>query len=348
MKRKMNKVDEDNQANNIAQTHSKRGKKNGKIIKSEESKDEANQSDSQNIFQKCTALTINEEYLSYTELIKTNLESFSIKPKYINKGHYNTDVLQKISKITHFTLISPLELYYKIKYEDFHKLSHEQDKCTICLCDFYDDLKEKSLEQAIEINNKTDSYDVLLLNNCTDHFFHIECLDNMIGDKDFIKCPNCTIVYGTIIGDQPKGTMKVSLMDYPCTGYEDCSTICIYYQFPSGKTYSGTSREAYLPNNSEGREVLALLKVAFDRKLTFTVGTSVTTGCTNTTIWNGVHHKTNLSGGSAYFGYPDPTYFNRVKQELAVKGVKESDVKDRIDEICDELIPKAKTKKGKK
>jgi len=28
-----------------------------------------------------------------------------------------------------------------------------------------------------------------------------------------------------------------------------------------------------------------------------------------------------MDGGSSYFGYPDPTYFNRVKLELANKGI---------------------------
>lgn len=34
-------------------------------------------------------------------------------------------------------------------------------------------------------------------------------------------------------------------------------------------------------------------------------------GASNRVIWNGVHHKTNVSGGCANFGYPDPGYFGR-------------------------------------
>ena len=67
--------------------------------------------------------------------------------------------------------------------------------------------------------------------------------------------------------------------------------------------------------------MLRLLQKAFDRKLIFTVGRSVTTGRDNVIVWNGVHHKTDTSGGAAYFGYPDPTYFDRVKLELAAKGI---------------------------
>jgi deltex len=55
--------------------------------------------------------------------------------------------------------------------------------------------------------------------------------------------------------------------------------------------------------------------------LIFTVGKSVTTGLDNQVVWNGIHHKTNTSGGVGSFGYPDPTYFSRVKEELAAKGV---------------------------
>jgi deltex-like protein len=64
-----------------------------------------------------------------------------------------------------------------------------------------------------------------------------------------------------------------------------------------------------------------LLKEAFERKLTFTVGRSVTTGLDNQVVWNGIHHKTSTSGGSSSFGYPDPTYLTRVKEELACKGI---------------------------
>lgn len=105
------------------------------------------------------------------------------------------------------------------------------------------------------------------------------------------------------LGDQPDGTMSFYLeKKLHCSGYKE-GTICIEYDFPSGKLkngkrYSGTSRAAYLPNTEEGVEVLKLLKLAFDRRLTFTIGTSVTTGQTNTVVWNGVHHKTNTSGGN--------------------------------------------------
>ena len=74
-------------------------------------------------------------------------------------------------------------------------------------------------------------------------------------------------------------------------------------------SFPGTHRTGYLPDNKEGNEVLKLLETAFNRKLIFTVGRSVTTGRDNQIVWNGIHHKTNTSGGSSHFGYPDDTYF---------------------------------------
>lgn len=39
----------------------------------------------------------------------------------------------------------------------------------------------------------------------------------------------------------------------------------------------------------------------------------MTTGMDNQIVWNGIHHKTALSGGPGSFGYPDDTYLKRVK-----------------------------------
>ena len=40
-----------------------------------------------------------------------------------------------------------------------------------------------------------------------------------------------------------------------------------------------------------------LLRKAFDAGLTFTIGTSHTTGHSNVVVWNDIHHKTSLSPG---------------------------------------------------
>lgn len=70
-----------------------------------------------------------------------------------------------------------------------------------------------------------------------------------------------------------------------------------------------------------GEESLELLTKAFLRGFLFIVGDSVTTGQQNTTIWGGIHQKTNTTGGTARHGYPDPQYFNRLKQECGARGL---------------------------
>lgn len=70
-----------------------------------------------------------------------------------------------------------------------------------------------------------------------------------------------------------------------------------------------------------GEEILDLLCSAWNRKLIFTVGRSATTGFDNSTIWNGIPHKTKLSGGAVEHGYPDVGYFGRVRSALALFGI---------------------------
>ncbi|XP_070540329.1 uncharacterized protein [Ptychodera flava] len=162
------------------------------------------------------------------------------------------------------------------------------------------------------------------------HTFCNSCLD--ILEKAQPKCPVCKDVYGKITGNMPNGTMNASISKVHLPGYPERGCIEIIYDFPDGVqmkehphpgwSYYGTNRTAYLPNNAEGQEVLRLLKIAFDRRLTFTIGSSVTTGLRNTVTWNDIHHKTSIYGGPQNFGYPDPDYLNQVKEELAAKGVK--------------------------
>ncbi len=86
-----------------------------------------------------------------------------------------------------------------------------------------------------------------------------------------------------------------------CDGHPDVGTIIIEYAMQSGTrgdvSYAGTRRTAFIPNTDDGKEVAELLKIAFKRKLVFTIGDSVTTGRKNVIVWNGIHHKTNPYGG---------------------------------------------------
>jgi len=170
---------------------------------------------------------------------------------------------------------------------------------------------------------------IVRLSRCVGHYFHKACITRWMAEKE--KCPVCAEIYGIIKGDQPDGTFDMRTERGSLPGYEGCGTLTITYNFPSGvqgemhpnpgKPYHGTSRVGYLPDNAEGRRVAALLRTAFDRRVSFTIGTSITTGRSDCVIWNGVHHKTSKTGGPQSFGYPDPAYLARVAEELAAKGV---------------------------
>ncbi|KAJ7374764.1 E3 ubiquitin-protein ligase dtx3l [Desmophyllum pertusum] len=162
------------------------------------------------------------------------------------------------------------------------------------------------------------------------HVFCEECLKKALGIINI--CPICKEAQGIVRGNQPPGQMTWSSLPSSLPGHYGCGTICIQYSFSPGiqgpehpnprQPYSGTSRIAYLPDNYEGKEVLQLLHRAFNARLVFTVGTSITTGLSNQITWNDIHHKTNTSGGSHSFGYPDPSYLQRVKEDLAAKGIR--------------------------
>ncbi|XP_055743843.1 E3 ubiquitin-protein ligase DTX3L [Salvelinus fontinalis] len=162
------------------------------------------------------------------------------------------------------------------------------------------------------------------------HSFCRGCLEQAFKTKPV--CPTCGAVYGELKGTQPNGgTMTVTKERSCLSGYETYGTIVIQYHIPSGiqteehpnpgQTYRGASRTAYLPDSSEGRNVLALLTRAFDQRLTFTIGRSSTTGMENMVTWNDIHHKTSRSGGTSCYGYPDPDYLRRLQDELKVKGI---------------------------
>lgn len=131
----------------------------------------------------------------------------------------------------------------------------------------------------------------------------------------FIKCPFCLETTGIEIGTCPNGTMTTFLSHTHCAGYEKYDTINIVY-FISDPKYR-QRRKAYLPDNDQGRKVLDLLQIAWDRRLCFSIGTSGTTGRQNVLVWN-IHHKTSQHGGIEKHGYPDASYLDRVKSELKV------------------------------
>ncbi|KAK6736185.1 hypothetical protein RB195_019076 [Necator americanus] len=200
-----------------------------------------------------------------------------------------------------------------------------EDDCVICLCPLFESGEVSELPCA--------------------HQFHKSCLEEFLRNPSTKKrCPLCLRYLELPLGNQPSearmSITKVKHIKLP--GHEDCGFVYeITYNVPNGiqdethirpgKPYKGTFRRAYVPGTSEGTKVLRLLKFAFDRRLIFTVGDSLTTGAKNTVVWNNIHHKTNISGGPLHYGYPDPDYLSRVKEDLSAMGVTEDMVPDDMD-----------------
>ncbi|NXQ38899.1 DTX3L ligase, partial [Catharus fuscescens] len=184
---------------------------------------------------------------------------------------------------------------------------NKEDKCPICMD---------------RITNKE------TLEKCK-HAFCKVCIDKAMTYKR--ACPVCNSICGVLTGNQPDGTMSVKKHDFSLPGYPRCGTIQIEYSMKGGiqtkshpnpgQHYKPAFRTAYLPDNEEGREILQLLRRAFNQKLIFTVGQSRTTGKQNVITWNDIHHKTSIDGGPDHFGYPDPSYLQRVRSELKAKGI---------------------------
>uniref|UniRef100_A0A4W5LLK0 E3 ubiquitin-protein ligase n=1 Tax=Hucho hucho TaxID=62062 RepID=A0A4W5LLK0_9TELE len=168
------------------------------------------------------------------------------------------------------------------------------------------------------------------------HTLHMLCMLAMYnnGTKDgSLQCPSCKTIYGEKTGTQPKGKMEIYSISQSLPGHLDCGTIQIIYSITNGiqgpehpnpgqpYTSRGFPRFCFLPDNNKGRKVLELLKVAWTRRLIFTVGTSSTTGEPDTVVWNEIHHKTEMMSNVSGHGYPDPNYLDNVLSELASQGV---------------------------
>ena len=139
------------------------------------------------------------------------------------------------------------------------------------------------------------------------------------------RCPFCQRRSGTHVGDCPDGTMSVTTVAGDggaarCAGFPRGTGVHhIRYAIAASVSASrvpvpGTTRHAFLPATPDGDRLLALLRLAFDRRLVFTVGHSVTNGTDNQVVW-AIHHKTSLDPGAPY-GYPDPHYLQRLEWEL--------------------------------
>uniref|UniRef100_A0A803VDE9 E3 ubiquitin-protein ligase n=1 Tax=Ficedula albicollis TaxID=59894 RepID=A0A803VDE9_FICAL len=242
--------------------------------------------------------------------------------------------MPKPSRVSQALAASPTEPESVVKkYLEELKSAPADEDCMICMEKLSSPSGYSDSCQSSSIRPEAVGH----LRNCQ-HSFHMLCMLAMYsnGNKDgSLQCPSCKTIYGEKTGTQPKGKMEISTFPQSLPGHKDCGTIRIVYHISRGiqgpehpnpgmpYTARGFPRYCYLPDNEKGRKVLELLKVAWKRRLIFTVGTSNTTGESNTVVWNEIHHKTEMDSNLSGHGYPDPNYLDNVLAELAAQGVTE-------------------------
>uniref|UniRef100_A0A673J7D3 E3 ubiquitin-protein ligase n=1 Tax=Sinocyclocheilus rhinocerous TaxID=307959 RepID=A0A673J7D3_9TELE len=163
----------------------------------------------------------------------------------------------------------------------------EEETCTICMDSFTNKTKLKC-----------------------GHEFCQECIRMSVESLGSI-CPVCKEesfqIYKTMRTPEP-----AQQSFYKSLSAEDCA-----YVNP-GACLHGGPRLAKI--DTAGTHVLDGHPV-FLTSLIFTVGTSTTSGLESAVTWNDIHHKINTHGGPLKYGYPDPDYLKRVKDELKAKGI---------------------------
>ncbi|NXL70204.1 DTX1 ligase, partial [Leptocoma aspasia] len=159
------------------------------------------------------------------------------------------------------------------------------------------------------------------------HMYHLLCLLAMYNNGNKVSCtPGLAACRGGVASCGPRAGAEShpgGAEAVPCPGEEvlgvlgGCASPCQL----AGRCQMGEPRPC-LP------QVLKLLIVAWDRRLIFTIGTSNTTGESDTVVWNEIHHKTEFGSNLTGHGYPDPNYLDNVLAELLAQGVSEATLKD--------------------
>ncbi|CAE7481699.1 Dtx3l [Symbiodinium natans] len=152
------------------------------------------------------------------------------------------------------------------------------------------------------------------------HRYHAECLDQWLQRRP--TCPTCGQSYGDRTGNMPDGNMRWGWLNRSLSGYR-CRTILLHFYFPTGslggRIYDGRSLHAFLPDDEQGRHLLALFQLAFRRRLMFSLSQSSATGRLRPTF--AIHLKTSMGGGPTRHGYPDPGYYASAVEELRGVGI---------------------------
>ncbi|XP_045448152.1 protein deltex [Melitaea cinxia] len=141
------------------------------------------------------------------------------------------------------------------------------------------------------------------------HVLHLQCLTDHLerlrenGERPYISCLVCGQSYGRRArsagaGEQPPGSMAWRAQPSALPGHPHAASILVTYNFQSGRQgprhprpgapyYAvGFPRHSLLPDTPLGRQVLAALRAAWERRVLFTVSASQTTGREHVVAWS--------------------------------------------------------------
>lgn len=125
-------------------------------------------------------------------------------------------VKKKLRQLTSFTCISVGELVAQVKKEINELKTRREGEdviCPICQCELFENLDFQSAEsqkaaQVKYISGEIPHDYVIMMDRCSDHYFHLECLESQLSSNTFLECSTCMLTYGVKTGDQPPGTMN--------------------------------------------------------------------------------------------------------------------------------------------
>jgi len=144
--------------------------------------------------------------------------------------------------------------------------------------------------------------------------------------KERPECPTCKRRFGKVIGSQPRTGIMSWYVERGSSlpGHAGDDTMVLSFDFPkgvdeTGEAYQHRQQRAYLPDNTKGRILLELFRLAFRRRVMFGLGLSMTLGIRRPTF--NIHLKTSRTGGVTRHGFPDDDYFVRAMSELFANGI---------------------------
>ena len=136
----------------------------------------------------------NDDLLAYIQENQVEIN------KLILEKYSNTSLNKSlVAKITDYLIITKFEIWLQLHQKSKEKDNLLSDLCSICMCELYDNLDKMKYEDIINQLKIQSGTDVIKLTKCEGHYFHLECMENMIKsseEQDFIQCPICCFIYG--------------------------------------------------------------------------------------------------------------------------------------------------------